>query len=125
MRLLFEGRIESKETKREYLRKLLIFIDHILKLPENENEALIQQLKPLIEKEEIEMGLSLDDTSIAKYYKKLGIEEGKAEGKEEGKAEVAVKLLRKGVDIDLIVETTGFTKDEILKFQKDIKLREQ
>lgn len=125
MRLLFEGKIVSKEIKREYLRNLLIFIDHILKLPENENEALIQQLKPLIEKEEFDMGLSLDDTSIAKYYKKLGIEEGKAEGKEEGKAEVAVKMLRKGIDLDIIAETIGFTKDEILKYQEDIKLSEQ
>ncbi len=54
MRLFFEGKIVSKETKREYLRNLLIFIDHILKLPENENETLIQQLKPLIEKGEFE-----------------------------------------------------------------------
>lgn len=134
MRLLFEGKIVSKETKREYLRKLLIFIDHIMRLPDNQEIVLIEQLKPLIEKEEFDMGLSLDDTSIAKYYKKLGIEEGKAEGKEEGKkegkkegkaegrAEVAVKMLCKGVELDIIAETTGFTKDEILKFQKEMKL---
>jgi len=47
------------------------------------------------------------------------------EGKEEGKAEVAVKMLCKGIDLDIIAETTGFTKDEILKFQKNMKKGEQ
>lgn len=49
-------------------------------------------------------------------------EGAKAQGKEEGKAEVAVKMLRKGIEIDIIVETTGFTKEEILRFQKEMKL---
>lgn len=63
-----------------------------------------------------------DIASMKEGAKEEGRAEGKEEGKAEGKAEVAVKMLRKGIEIDIISETTGFTKDEILKFQKDMKL---
>jgi predicted transposase/invertase (TIGR01784 family) len=101
--------------------KLLIFIDHILNLPENEEIELNHQLKPLFEREELKMGLSLDDTSFAKYYKRLGMEEGRAEGKVEGKAEgekqktieIVKNLLALGISIESICKATDLTKDEV------------
>ena len=48
-----------------------------------------------------------------------GREEGKAEGRSEGRAEekidVAKKMLEKNMDISLIIEITGLTKEEIEK----------
>ena len=63
-----------------------------------------------------------DIASMKEGAKEEGREQGRVEGKLEGKAEVAVKMLRNGIDIDIIVETTGFTKDEVLRFQKEMKL---
>ncbi len=56
MRILLEGKITNKKMQREYIQRLLIFIDQILKLPEDKNVALVQQLKPLIEKENFNHG---------------------------------------------------------------------
>lgn len=122
MRLLFEGKIGNKEREREYLRKLLIFIDHIMQLSENEEVMLIHQLKPLIEKEELTMGLSLDDTSIAKYYKRLGIEEGREEGKAEGEKHKTIaivkNLLAMGISIESICKATELTMDEVIAIKE-------
>ncbi len=48
---------------------------------------------------------------------KQGIEqgrtEGRAEGREEGKLETARALLRHGVSLDIIVTSTGLSRDKI------------
>jgi predicted transposase/invertase (TIGR01784 family) len=41
--------------------------------------------------------------------------EGKIEGKVEGKIEVARNLKRAGVSVELIIQATGFCKEEIEK----------
>ena len=49
--------------------------------------------------------------------KQEGLEEGeakgRAEGRAEGKNEIAKKMKEKGIEIELIVETTGLTKEEV------------
>ncbi|KEF40311.1 hypothetical protein M670_00337 [Schinkia azotoformans MEV2011] len=124
IRLLLEGNIISKDEKREYIQKLLIFIDHIIRLPEDENIALLTQLEPLIEREDINMGLSFDDTSIAKYFKNLGREEGREEGKKEGKEEekreMARNLLKEGIEIPFIMRVSGLTKEEVEKLAAEL-----
>jgi predicted transposase/invertase (TIGR01784 family) len=42
-------------------------------------------------------------------------DEGKKEGKKEGKEETARELIKRGVDINIIAEATGFPKEEIEK----------
>jgi predicted transposase/invertase (TIGR01784 family) len=55
----------------------------------------------------------------AKLEGKLeGKKEGKLEGKKEGKEEVAKRMLLKGLDIETIVEFTGFTKEEVEQLQQ-------
>ncbi|MGE6257028.1 hypothetical protein ACQKCU_03800 [Heyndrickxia sporothermodurans] len=44
------------------------------------------------------MALTMDDTSFARYYKKIGREEGRLEGKKE----TALKLLEMGISMDVI-----------------------
>ena len=41
--------------------------------------------------------------------------DGKNDGRKEEKAEIAKKMLEKNIDIELITEITGLTKEEILK----------
>jgi predicted transposase/invertase (TIGR01784 family) len=40
-------------------------------------------------------------------------EEGKEEGKKEGIKELAIKLLNRGIDINVIIETSGLSRQEI------------
>ena len=40
-------------------------------------------------------------------------DQGRAEGRSEGKIDVAKKMLEKNMDISLIIEVTGLTKEEI------------
>jgi predicted transposase/invertase (TIGR01784 family) len=49
-----------------------------------------------------------------------GKAEGKAEGRAEGKTEVAINLFKKGLNISLIAETTGFSIEELEKLKASI-----
>jgi predicted transposase/invertase (TIGR01784 family) len=42
-----------------------------------------------------------------------GLAEGEAKGKAEGKAEVAKRMLKRGVSLEVIVEDTGLTYQEL------------
>lgn len=50
--------------------------------------------------------------------RKEGIREGRKEGRREGKKSVAKNMLEKGKDIELIIECTGLTKEEIENLKK-------
>ena len=47
-----------------------------------------------------------------------GIEQGLKQGRAEGIAEIAKNMLSLGMDMDLIVKTTGLTKSEIESLQQ-------
>ncbi|MDP3176281.1 MAG: hypothetical protein Q8M76_00170, partial [Spirochaetaceae bacterium] len=51
-------------------------------------------------------------TSIAEARRE-GITEGKAEGLAEGKAETARRLRELGADLEIIIQATGLSKEEI------------
>lgn len=117
MRLL----LKNTSLDRKKIERLFIFIDHVIELQEEETEALVYEITPMIEKEGKEMSLSLEDTSFAKYYKRIGKEEGREEGIKEGEAkgmilgqkEVARKMLQEGYSIDVITKLTELSKEEI------------
>ena len=48
-----------------------------------------------------------------------GKKEGKMEGKKEGKIETAINLLKNNVSIEIIMNSTGLTKEEIEALRKD------
>ena len=55
--------------------------------------------------------------------RKEGREEGLAEGKEEGKTEerleIAKKMLKEGLSVDLICRTTDLSEEEVLKLKSE------
>lgn len=53
--------------------------------------------------------------------KKRGLEEGLEKGLERGKKEVALELLKKGLDINLIMEATKLSLDEIEQLKKQLE----
>ena len=50
------------------------------------------------------------------YYAK---EEGLAEGKTEERLEIAKKMLKEGLSVDLICRTTGLSEEEVLKLKSE------
>ncbi|WP_062105143.1 RpnC/YadD family protein [Bacillus niameyensis] len=116
MRLL----LQDKMINKEYIRNLLIFIDHILRLPEEEEIKVIDEIEPILEKEDRLMGLSLEDTSFAKFFRKEGFEEGLEKGREKEKVEIAVKLLIKGDSIEEVVTITGLPEQKVEELKEKI-----
>ena len=55
-----------------------------------------------------------------KIGEKIGEKRGRKEGKKEGKLETARKLIKRGVDMDIIVEATGLPKQEIEKLVETV-----
>ena len=47
-------------------------------------------------------------------------EEGKLEGKLEGKQETVIELLRNGVDIEIVIKSTGFSREEVEKLVETV-----
>ncbi len=50
------------------------------------------------------------------YYAK---EKGLAEGKTEERFEIAKKMLKEGLSVDLICRTTGLSEEEVLKLKSE------
>ena len=75
---------------------------HLMKINEGK-----KAMRKIVEHEGFEKGI--------KEGEKKGIEKGKKEGLKEGKIEMAKKLKKKGIDIDVISETSGLSKEEIEK----------
>ena len=42
-----------------------------------------------------------------------GLQEGKAQGMQQSKIEIAKKMLSKGMSLDLVLEMTGLSEEEI------------
>ncbi|MDR1260952.1 MAG: transposase, partial [Rickettsiales bacterium] len=67
-----------------------------------------------LRKEEGILAQKLDDAT------EKGIKIGKEKGREEGKIEVAKNLLKAGVSVDLIAESTGLPKAEIAQLKEEV-----
>ncbi|WP_067928765.1 hypothetical protein [Alicyclobacillus shizuokensis] len=52
--------------------------------------------------------------------RKEGIQQGRQEGIQQGRQEVALKLLAEGVSLDVVVKTTGLTREEIEALRRQI-----
>ena len=88
-------------------------------------DALVDEEKAKSLKEGIEagkaQGLEEGKAQGLQEGKAQGLEEGKAQGLQEGKAqgmqqskiEIAKKMLSKGMSLDLVVEMTGLSEEEI------------
>ena len=72
----------------------------------------------MLEKSKIDGGEIMQ--TLADRLRSEGREEGRKEGKKEGKLETARKLIKRGVDMDIIVEATGFSRQEIEKLVETI-----
>ncbi len=106
-----------KELNNRDLKKALNVLN-IMNFSEEERSAYDDHLKWMM----------IEANTLEKRYRD-GIEEGRVEGKSEGekigeerglkegikseKIEIASRMLKKGLDIDDIIEITGLTREEI------------
>ncbi len=93
----------SKKT-----RTIFKFIDWLIRLPEELQEKLKTEITKL--EEEYKM------TYIPTYEREAreeGIQLGMEKGIEKGKLDTARALLANGIDIDIIVKSTGISKKKI------------
>jgi predicted transposase/invertase (TIGR01784 family) len=120
MRLILKDKMKVGELKRKTIQQLFIFIDHILRLPDNVAGNMYQEFIPLIEKEETYMGLSLEDTPFAKFVRKEARKEGIELGEKQKAIEIATKLLIKGGPDEEVADITGLPLVEVIKLRKSL-----
>ena len=108
-----EGRVEMAKKKNEVIKKSEPLWDYLT------GDAEIERL------EELRFKWACDRASAEDYHREKGLKEGRekgiAEGRKEGRKEgelkkekeIAKNMLKKDMDIKLIVELTGLTEEEI------------
>jgi hypothetical protein len=93
---------------KEDIRVLLKFIDWLIRLPEGLNRQLSKKIEKL--EEDYKMPYV---TSWERIAKKDGVKIGEERGVRKEKIETARRLLKRGVDIEIIADATGLSKKEI------------
>jgi predicted transposase/invertase (TIGR01784 family) len=109
----------AAKDKRDPLHRWLMFLDE--KLPEEELKELMA-MDPMIEKTEEKLELLSGDESVRELAEararalsdwNSSMNGSREEGRAEGKAEVAFRLLQKGMDVEFAAEMTGLSVDEV------------
>ena len=93
-------------------------------------EKLLKGDEEFMELKEVQEQIANDEEIYDEYSKselyamaerEEGKEEGREEGREEEKIEIAENLLERNVDIDIIAESTGLSKEELKNLKKVCK----
>mgnify|MGYP001461110925 CR=1 FL=1 len=119
----FNKTVEELETRFEKWLFVLKNLNKLDRIPEKLRENIFLQLFETAEISKFSQQEYQDYEDSLKYYRDLknsldtkfeeGKIEGKIEGMIEGKIEVAKNLLQNGVDIEIIIKSTGLTENEI------------
>lgn len=98
---------QDKKARAEYLSREMALHDEATKIEEAMEEGYEQGLEKGIE-QGIEKGIE------------QGIEKGIEQGIEQANIKNAKNFLKLGVDVDIIVQATGLSKDKVLQLKKEI-----
>ena len=121
-------KIKGRENEKDQLLDWLIFLENpeservTRKMKENENlKEAVEKLDRISEDEKMQRIIELREKAIrdehAIYAK--GVDDGLEKGAREKQIEIAKKLLKAKVEMEVIIETTGLTKEEIEKLVKN------
>lgn len=116
----WEGLKKNIGTRRE-LEKIAEAMKILLKrinVPEAEIEEVIENVYDGRLNKMFEMAVHYDVQETRMLGKLEGKLEGKKEGKLEGKLEVARNLIKNGVNIEIIMLSTGLSKEELKKLEE-------
>ena len=122
------SKIKGRENEKDQLLDWLVFLENpeservTRKMEENENlKEAVEKLDRISEDEKMQRIIELREKAIrdehAIYAK--GVDDGLEKGAREKQIEIAKKLLKAKVEIEVIIETTGLTKEEIEKLVKN------
>ncbi|OIJ20992.1 hypothetical protein BKP45_07310 [Anaerobacillus alkalidiazotrophicus] len=104
----------SKKWEKEKIDMIFRFLDGIIRLNEDEALQLKKEVDEIMKKKgDEEMGLTWDKTNLAEVYWKKGNEQGLTEGQRKKALEMALNLLKEGVDAQVIVRASGLDKEEV------------
>ena len=130
------SKIKGRENEKDQLLDWLVFLENpeservTRKMEENENlKEAVEKLDRISKDEKMQRIIELREKAIrdehAIYAKGVddgiekgiqkGFEDGKEKGAREKQIEIAKKLLKSKVEIEIIIETTGLTEEEIKK----------
>ena len=121
------SKIKGRENEKDQLLDWLIFLENpeservTRKMEENENlKEAVEKLDRISEDEKMQRIIELREKAIrdehAIYAK--GVDDGVEKGAREEKIKIAKKLLKAKVGMEVIIETTGLTKEEKEKLQE-------
>ncbi|WP_265024820.1 MULTISPECIES: Rpn family recombination-promoting nuclease/putative transposase [unclassified Wolbachia] len=120
----------AEETTDEDLRKIAekspiikLAYDELDKFHWNEKDLVAYEERVMdLQKEAAILEQKLDDAKLEGRQEgiQIGREKGREEGRKEEKVEVAKNLLRAGVSIDIISQTTDLPQAEIVQLKKEI-----
>ena len=105
---------------KEDTRLIMKFFAWVIPLP----AAYKNRIKEVIRKIEEEFNMEyipLWERDARNEGEKIGIEEGKKIGKEKAKIDAAKQMLKKGFDLDTIIDITGLKKADIEKLASKFK----
>ena len=108
----------ADEDKAGYLCELLEYGEGVLDMAEKVFKEVTLDEKAWIEKRSRELAEHNRASELAyarEEAREQGLEQGIAQGEASGRAAVAKALKDKGVDLDIIAETSGLSKEEIEK----------
>ena len=122
------SKIKGRENEKDQLLDWLVFLENpeservTRKMEENKNlKEAVEKLDRISEDEKMQRIIELREKAIrdehAIYAK--GVDDGLEKGAREKQIEIAKKLLKAKVEIEVIIETTGLTKEEIEKLVKN------
>jgi predicted transposase/invertase (TIGR01784 family) len=114
-------KIKNKNTALDYLVALINYLVSAAGNLENEE---IEVTVSKVFSEGGEVMATIAEKLINQGIEK-GIDQGINQGIEKGKWDVVMKMLNKGMDIDIIEEITGFTADQIKEFEEKIKEQQE
>ena len=121
------SKIKGRENEKDQLLDWLVFLENpeservTRKMEENKNlKEAVEKLDRISEDEKMQRIIELREKAIryehAIYAK--GVDDGLEKGAREKQIEIAKKLLKAKVEMEVIIETTGLTKEEIEKLVK-------
>ena len=120
----FNKTVEELETRFDKWLYVIRNLNRLDKVPEKLRERSFEKLFETAEIAKFTPDQIRSYEDSLKYYRDLknsldtAREEGVLEGIEKGKVEVAKELLKNGIEVNIILKSTGLTLEQIEKLKK-------
>lgn len=124
IKLVLQDETITRHEKSEVISTLLFFIDKLLRIPNEYTQKLEYEIQTILKEENrMDEKWNLEDAptfkGVFEALRKEEREEGRSEGEKAKAIAIAKKMLLKGLDVQLIADTTELPLEEILKLKKN------